>query len=300
MSLSSSSIQDTGKFRTNTKDQFYTDVSVAKKCITQITSSLQTIGGAGAGALDPSSYLWIEPSAGAGAFLGIYTGETIALDLEPKAAGVVAQDFLKWTSAVAPSKRVFFGNPPFGRQGSIAKKFLRHACEQGADALAFILPRSFMKPSMYGCIPPNFHLVKQWELPKDSFEVNKEPYDVPCVFQIWEKQGENRTTVDKEDPDGFVYVKPGEAYDLAFRRVGGDAGKTYTRAELEAPSAQSHHFLKFDEGIDVADIQKRVNKHMFPSNTTGPRSLSKSEINAVLNKLIHASLDADLASLELN
>ena len=154
-----------------------------------------------------------------------------------------------------------------------------------------------MKPSMYGCIPPNFHLVKQTELPKNSFEVNKEPYDVPCVFQIWEKQAGQREPAEKEEEDGFVYVKPGETYDLAFRRVGGDAGKTYTRAELEAPSAQSHHFLKFDEGIDVADIQKRVNKHIFPSNTTGPRSLSKSEINAVLNKVIHASLDAERVAL---
>jgi hypothetical protein len=36
---------------------------------------------------------------------------------------------------------------------------------------------------------------------------------------------------------------------------------------------------------------------MFPSNTTGPRSLSKPEINAVLNKLIHASLNAEFVTL---
>ena len=161
-------MQGTGKDR-DTKDQFYTKRQVAETCVKEI---LQTVTWA-------SSAQWIEPSAGAGAFLGIYRGETIALDLEPKADGVVAQDFLKWTSVAKGPKRIFFGNPPFGRQGSIAKKFLRHACHQGADALAFILPRSFMKPSMYGCIPLNFHLVKQVELPKNSFEVNKEPYDVP-------------------------------------------------------------------------------------------------------------------------
>jgi len=277
-------MQGTGKDR-DTKDQFYTKRQVAESCVKEILEVLPWA----------SSALWIEPSAGAGAFLGIYGGETIALDLEPKAAGVVAQDFLKWTH-VGGSKRIFFGNPPFGRQGSIAKKFLRHACEQGADALAFILPRSFMKPSMYGCIPPNFHLVKQDELPKDSFEVNKEPYDVPCVFQIWEKQAAQRGVAEKEEADGFVYVKPGEAYDLAFRRVGGDAGKTFLRGETQ-PSVQSHHFLKFDDGINIYDIQKRVNNHIFPSNTTGPRSLSKTEINVVLNKFIHSSLDSELAAL---
>lgn len=269
-------MQTTGKDR-DTKDQYYTRRQVAETCVKGILDCLPWA----------SSALWIEPSAGAGAFLGIYGGETIALDLEPKAAGVIAQDFLKWTSNANTSKRIFFGNPPFGRQGSIAKKFLRHACEQGADALAFILPRSFMKPSMYGCIPLTFHLIKEEELPKDSFEVNKEAYDVPCVFQIWEKRGDERECPEKEEADGFVYVKPGEAYHLAFRRVGGDAGKTFLRGETK-PSVQSHHFLKFDDGIDVAEIQKRVNRHIFPSNTTGPRSLSKAEINYVLNKLIHS------------
>ena len=277
-------MQGTGKDR-DTKDQFYTKRAIAETCVKGILDTLPWAATA----------LWIEPSAGAGAFMGIYRGEIVALDLEPKAAGVAAQDFLTWTAPLTTKPMLFFGNPPFGRQGSIAKKFLRHACEQGADALAFILPRSFMKPSMYGCIPPSFHLVKQLELPKNSFEVNKEPYDVPCIFQIWEKRDDNREVAEKEDPDGFVYVKT-EAYDMAFRRVGGDAGKSFLRGEIQ-PSSQSHHFLKFDEGINVVDIQKRVNLHIFPSNTTGPRSLSKSEINVVLNKIIHASLDAELAAL---
>lgn len=281
-------MQATGKDR-DTKDQFYTKRSVAENCVKDILNTLPWA----------SSALWIEPSAGAGAFLGIYGGETLALDLEPKATGIIAGDFLKWayTHKTESKPMLFFGNPPFGRQGSIAKKFLRHACDQGANALAFILPRSFMKPSMYGCIPLTYHLVKEVELPKNSFEVNKEPHDVPCVFQIWEKRIQIRDSPEKEGPDGFVYVKPGEAYDLAFRRVGGDAGKTFQKGEIDAPSVQSHHFLKFDDGINLIDIQKRVNNHIFPSNTTGPRSLSKPEINSVLNMIIHKSLDTELADL---
>lgn len=276
-------MQDTGKFR-DTKDQYYTKRSIAEDCVKEILGSLPWSADA----------LWIEPSAGAGAFLNIRQGPTIAIDKEPKAAGVLQGDFLEWT-APAGSQLLFFGNPPFGRQGSLAKKFLRHACTQGASAVAFILPRSFMKPSMYGCIPLKYHLVKQIELPKNSFEVNKEPYDVPCVFQIWNKETSDREEIPANEPDGFQYVKA--EYDLAFRRVGGDAGKTYTRAELEAPSVQSHHFLKFDQGVNIRDIQKRINAHIFPSNTTGPRSLSKSEINTVINKLIHLSLDAEFAVL---
>ena len=280
-------MQGTGKDR-DTKDQYYTKRAVAETCVKDILESLPWT----------STALWIEPSAGAGAFLGIYGGETIALDLEPKAVDVIAGDFLQWSNPLTTDKQIlFFGNPPFGRQGSIAKKFLRHACKQGANALAFILPRSFMKPSMYGCIPLTYHLVKQCDLSKDSFEVNRQSYNVPCIFQIWEKRAKQREVVEKEKADGFVYVKPGETYDLAFRRVGGDAGKSFQRGEIENPSAQSHHFLKFDDGINVIYIQKRVNTHIFPSNTTGPRSLSKPEINVAINTFIYLSLDGEFADL---
>jgi isocitrate lyase len=48
--------QDTGKFRTNTKDQFYTDEKVAETCIECILTLLPFT----------NEYLWVEPSAGAG------------------------------------------------------------------------------------------------------------------------------------------------------------------------------------------------------------------------------------------
>jgi hypothetical protein len=126
-------------------------------------------------------------------------------------------------------------------------------------------------------------------LPKNSFEVNKKDYDVPCVFQIWERQAIPRPLHEKTDAIGFEYVKPGSPYDLAFRRVGGLAGQTYTPTDLPAPSAQAHHFLKFPVGANIKEIQKKINAHTFPSNTTGPRSLSKGEINAVINSFILAN-----------
>ena len=47
-------------------------------------------------------------------------------------------------------------------------------------------------------------------------------------------------------------------------------------------SVQSHYFIKLPDGADVAAIIDYICKKEFPSNTTGPRSLSKGEINAVL------------------
>ena len=271
-------MQDTGKFR-DTKDQYYTKRVIATACVKEVVDSLPWTSTASAEAL------WIEPSAGAGAFLGLCNSEVIPIDLDPKADGIIRGDFLKWSAPEDSRSRVFFGNPPFGRQGSLAKKFIAHACAQGARAIAFVLPRSFLKPSMYGCFPAEFHLVKQTELPKNSFEVNKKDYDVPCVFQIWEKRPNmKRAQEEKTTPLGFEYVQPAQPYDLAFRRVGALAGTCYTPAEVSTPSPQSHHFLKFAR--PNPEIQKRINSHTFPSNTTGPRSLSKPEINKVINLII--------------
>ena len=134
-----------------------------------------------------------------------------------------------------------------------------------------------------------FHLLHQSDLPKNSFEVNKKDYDGPCVFQIWERQATPRPPPQKTEALGFEYVKPGSPYDLAFRRVGGLAGQAYTPTDLLAPSVQAHHFLKFSEGTNIKEIQKKINAHTFPSNTTGPRSLSKGEINAVVNSFIRGN-----------
>jgi uncharacterized protein YtpQ (UPF0354 family) len=51
-------------------------------------------------------------------------------------------------------------------------------------------------------------------------------------------------------------------------------------------SVQSHYFIKLPDGNDVSAIIDYVCKNEFPSNTTGPRSLSKPEINTVLGECV--------------
>jgi hypothetical protein len=48
-----------------------------------------------------------------------------------------------------------------------------------------------------------------------------------------------------------------------------------------------------------ADIIEKINKHTFPSNTVGPRSLSKSEVNVVLNQII-AEATATATAMKLS
>ena len=177
-------IQDTGKFRKNTNDKFYTKKEVAKRCMKHV---LDVIPNA------IQDYTWIEPSAGAGAFLQQFpegVRHRFAMDIDPDGPDIAQQDFLKWSppassSTAAPVARyIVIGNPPFGRQSSLAKRFIQSSCAF-ADVVAFILPRSFMKPSMYSTFPSLFHKAYESELPRNSFLLNGEPYDVPCVFQVW-------------------------------------------------------------------------------------------------------------------
>jgi hypothetical protein len=266
--------QDTGKFRTNSKDQFYTNRVISKKCVDLVIKHIPHV----------AKYTWVEPSAGTGSFTDALDSryKRIAMDIDPKSDTVKNMDFLEWKPTVSGDV-IVFGNPPFGKQSSLAKAFIKKSCTF-ANVIAFILPKSFTKPSMNNAFEDHFHLVHTHELEKNAFEVNGKEYDVPCVFQVWQKRDRKRRSTKSVEPVGFRYVKPGEVYDLAFRRVGVYAGRCYLNDGRDF-SVQSHHFIKLDtDHIDV--IMTKVNAHTFPSNTVGPRSLTKTEINTVLNKII--------------
>lgn len=277
MSNDETSMQDTGKFRKNEKDQYYTKPSVAQGCVETILATCQ----------DPTAYQWIEPSAGSGSFLNAVPEgvDKLGIDIDPKSADILPGDFLSWVPTTE-RKRIVFGNPPFGRQASLAKSFIKHASEF-ADIIAFILPRSFVKPSMNRAFPLKFHCEYSEELGKNSFLVNDTDYDVPCVFQVWVKKETNRVVRDPVVEEGFAYVKFDDPFDIAFKRAGGRAGKCYRVPENDA-GHQYHYYLKLQEEY-VSHTQKiidDVNAHVFPSNTAGPRSLSKSEANEVLNRIL--------------
>ena len=277
--------QDTGKFRTNTKDQFYTNVSVAKLCIQCLMTKLPYT----------TDYVWIEPSAGNGSFFHNIpsTIEKIGLDLDPMAHDIQQQDYLQWELPLVleNKKIVIIGNPPFGRQSSLAKSFITKSCEF-ATIIAFILPKSFVKPSMFRVFDAKFHQICSIELEKNAFVINGSPHDVPCVFQIWQKMDTHREMDVKVIPCGFTYVKPSSdssihQYHIAFRRVGGLAGKCYIPTENKF-NIQTHYFIRFNDNVVpyMNRIIEKINSTIFPSNTVGPRSISKPEANAAMNHII--------------
>lgn len=262
-------MQDTGKFRTNILDKYYTCKSVAKDCVDIMLKTC-------------SQRTWIEPSAGNGSFL-IKQDEIrwIAFDIEPDSKNIIKQDFLEWQPNVNGECAVV-GNPPFGRQSSTARKFIKKSCEF-ADAIGFILPLSFSKPSMQKAFSQNFHLIHQHKLQSNSFIINNNTtYDVPCVFQIWVKKDYNRKLEVAETPTKFKFVKVTDDWDVAIRRVGVNAGQSHLRQNGVLPNTQSHYFIKTETHLDI----DKLNAHIFPINTTGPRSLSKGEVTIVVNLLL--------------
>lgn len=299
--------QDIGKYRTNTKDQFYTSPGVAKKCIEILISRLHNAAlHSPAPVLPLSSYLWVEPSAGNGVFLNNIpeTYDKIGIDIDPRSANIVKQDFLTWVPHIHNQKPVIiFGNPPFGRQSSLAKAFIAHSCKFAyTSTIAFILPRSFVKPSMSCAFDLHFHCIHSSEVERNAFVLcgGDASYDVPCVFQIWQKRSVPRIVPEKVTEKGFQYVKETDPHDIVIRRVGVYAGRCFdsdnNNNNATEYNKQTHYFIKLDGQFvavsHVKQIVDKVNAHVFPTNTTGPRSLSKPEINIVLNAVLNAVVGA--------
>lgn len=257
-------MQDTGVHR-DTKDQFYTSPNVARDCVDKLKAIV-------------SDGVWIEPSAGEGVFLDLVPS-AIGYDIYPKDPRIREANFLE---TEIPEGCVVFGNPPFGRQSSIANKFIAHAAEKAA-IIAFILPLSFSKPSMQRAFPLRFHLVSSTRLPSDCFVVNSKPYNVPCVFQIWQRRDTDRELPTPIVASGFTFVKKSSQYDIVFRRVGVNAGKCSLPGNV---SEQSHHFIRLDDGKKAGQVIAASQIHVFPTNTTGPRSLSKQEVIEFLNSTL--------------
>lgn len=248
-------------------DQFYTEKSIAKKCYKKVLE------------LYPNKKfsLFFEPSAGTGAFYNQFpVKKRLGIDLDPKCNGVLQQDFFKF---IAPTNEsiITIGNPPFGKNASLAVKFFNKAAEF-SDVIAFIVPKTFQKKSLQNRLHLNFHIRFNEDLPKDSFVLGGAPYNVPCCFQIWERTlSKRRVRKVSLDNDFFFFVKKNEA-DFAVRRVGGRTGKA--RKDVSECAEVSHYFLKVKDNRSVDELINQINDIDFSkiiNSTAGVKSLSKPE-----------------------
>jgi len=273
-------MQSTGLKR-KTIDKFYTSLNVVKNCINLIKKNLHI----------QNNDLCIEPSAGNGSFINdikILFNNYKFYDLDPENNEIIKQDYLDLdynSISIEPNSKIhIIGNPPFGRQSSMAIKFIKKSCEY-CDSISFILPKSFKKDSLKKHFPLNFHLICEYDLPNNSFIVDKKEYDVPCVFQIWIKKNVIRLVPKKLIPNKYKFVKKNEPHNISFRRVGVNAGEIDKNTENK--SIQSHYFIKFD--IEFTDeLFNELKKIIYncKNNTCGPKSISKQELIQEFNKII--------------
>ena len=272
-----SSKQQLGLTR-NTIDKYYTKPTIVEKCINMTVEHLS---------ITCDDFI-IEPSAGNGSFIdGIkqLTTNHLFYDLEPEHDEIIKQDYLLFdcdTTIQTPYNKIHvIGNPPFGRQSSLAIKFIKKSCEF-CHSISFILPKSFKKESMKKSFPINYHLILEYDIPDNSFLVDNKEHNVPCVFQIWEKKDVNRAITDKMVPNKYNFVTKNENPDISFRRVGVNAG--HISKDIDK-SDQSHYFIKFDEKISD-DIYNKLSTIQFDckNNTVGPKSISKQELIPIYNE----------------
>lgn len=269
--------KDTGLKRNN-NEQYYTKEHIAENCIS-LTNEYFPLN---------QFDIIIEPSAGTGVFINDltkYTPKLIAYDIDPKHHSIIKQDYLTTHVENNNESILVIGNPPFGRQSSLAKKFIKHSCSF-ANVIAFILPRSFKKDSMISCFDLYFHKVFEINLDENAFIFDDNEYSVPCVFQIWEKKEVQRITQTKlVENEKYTFSKDPSLATFAFRRVGVYAGK-FIFENTENLSKESHYFIKSNIQIND-DIKNSLNSIAWnKDNTTGPKSISKQELIAELNQIL--------------
>ena len=260
----------------NTIDKFYTNESSVVECVSLFKKHV-----------DPQlSDTIIEPSAGNGAFInGIksISANYRFFDIDPEHEDVIKQDFLLFDYKSIEGPVHIIGNPPFGRQSSTAIRFIKF-CSKFASSISFILPKSFKKDSMRKHFPPLFHLVFEQDMSPNSFTVNGDSYDVPCVFQIWIKKEHERLPIEVLTPKDFSFVKKDDNPDISFRRVGVNAGVVSPDV---CKSEQSHYFIKFEKDTSIDGILSQLKQLRFDTdNTVGPKSISKQELIKEFNRIL--------------
>lgn len=257
-----------------TLDQFYTHPKIARRCVAH---ALKIIGAAN------EITLWMEPSAGNGAFLSVLPQPCFGLDIAPAGAGIVQGDFLKWHPKSKGERIAVIGNPPFGKNSSLAIKFFNHAA-RFADYIAFIVPRTFEKDSTKRKLPSNMELVFEENIGSDCFTLDGAPYNVPTVFQVWHRTGDLRLYRHESmrHPD-FDFLRSPVGADFAFQRVGARAGLVSVEGLRKSP--QSHYFIKVrDPALAVMAILQSIDWSPVKHRTAGNPSIGKAELVAAYGK----------------
>jgi len=228
--------------------------------------------------------LFVDPSAGKGAFTEeakFFGANVLSFDINPRHPFVLKRDWLE-VEQIPVKPFAVIGNPPFGRSGNLAIKFFNHSAFLGAEVIAFILPKSFMKESCQSKLSLEYTKAFEKELPSGCFILEDgRPFDSPpCVFQVWVNKSRKAEIFCNKNPY-FDFVKGGD-HDFAIRRVGGRAGQVLENGvEL---SRASTYFVKAkrEDALEVYTTVCMPKAIEISKRTAAAKSVSKNEINKIL------------------
>ena len=209
-------------------DKFYTKTDVALNCINLIPA-LETYDSI------------IEPSAGAGSFSSLI--ECVAYDIAPEGEGIIEQDFLQLAQPFG-EKTLVVGNPPFGKRSLLAKAFIKHSIELGAETIAFILPDTFSKLTNQKIFPPNWRLIVNHKLNGTNFTIENKEYYVPCSFFVWTKREGNTNLREQVVPKTDLFDFLGRGDQKADFVINGNNGKVRDLQEVTNPKSEHYIYVK--------------------------------------------------------
>lgn len=282
---------DYSSFTPREKDQFFTNADIAENCMSILYNILEQNG------CSIDDYIFLEPSAGDGAFLPYLPENYLAFDVEPKNDKVLTQDFFTWQPE-KDKKYIVIGNPPFGLRGQQALKFINKALTF-ADFCAFILPplfdsdgRGTPKKRIDG------NLIYTGPCGSNYHYPDGKAVEVNTIFQIWTRLNLTSLVEEEEAPIGFsVYSisdggTPGTTrnkdkigkcdFYLPSTIFGIDKMRTYETFD-KLPLRRGYGIILEDKNL-ISAIKLPWGEIAFES-TNGALNLRKSIIIKTINRL---------------
>ncbi len=267
-------------------DQYFTDPQLAAYCCVLLHNCLNNFP-------YDNGIVFIEPSAGKGSFVDAVINEfpnsyITAMDLNPKHKLVYQCDFFEYNFVAHDHNLpiVVIGNPPFGHCCNLAIKFFNHAA-QFADVIAFIVPRSFRKPSMRNQLDLHFHKICDYDLGRDGYiDQNGKKYNKSYnIWQVWHRKNYLRTVEFCIDNPFIEFCAKTKAT-LGIRRTGSNAGKCV----LNWTSTDGNMlWARPKDGIVAEDVVKLLDKMRTQDIilTGTVKSVSKLDINLYLGSVVN-------------
>jgi hypothetical protein len=278
-------------------DKFYTHPDIAKKFVDTINQHFPL----------NEFDLVIEPSAGSCNILQYLPKGSVGLDIEPEGEGIIKQDFFEYDPGYHPLlnniKIASVGNPPFGSgyMNPLAKAFFNHAATF-SDLIAFIVPAKWQTSwKVQFQLNKEFNLYFTEILPKHSFILDDQPYDVPCCMQIWSKihrkdlvdlRIRKRPPTKHDDFDMFLtcdnvpklpevreQIKTQEYWEFALKYWGQIRICDFSEV---SPDTTTHYLFKSKKPY-VRDIFEQIDWSKYVSNMGAPNVGGKSLVVKAYN-----------------